>query len=123
MVESLRADGMELPLSGRTMPAAGQSRPAEPNPAIQINCDNSTSDKYTILDIFTDHDGLLYAIARTLFELDLPIWRAKAATYLDQAVDVFYVSDRQNRKIKDQQRLDEISRRLAEVITALERES
>ena len=44
------------------------------------------------------------------------MWRAKIATYLDQVVDVFYVTDRQDQKIKDQQRLDAIRDRLLEVL-------
>ena len=42
--------------------------------------------------------------------------RAKIGTFLDQVVDVFYVTDQQERKIKDQGRLEEIRRRLLEVV-------
>ena len=44
------------------------------------------------------------------------MWRAKIGTFLDQVVDVFYVTDRQDRKVNDQGRLDEIRRRLIDVI-------
>ena len=63
-----------------------------------------------------DRTGLLYAVTRTLFELELSVCRAKIATYLDQVVNVFYVTDRQDQKIKDQQRLDAIRDRLLEVL-------
>jgi [protein-PII] uridylyltransferase len=56
--------------------------------------------------------GLLFTIARTLFELGLSVSVAKIGTYLDQVVDVFYVTDQQGRKILDEQRLQEISSRL-----------
>ena len=64
----------------------------------------------------SDRTGLLYAITRTLFELDLSVWRAKIGTYLDQVVDVFYVTDRQDRKIQDEQQIESIRGRLLEVI-------
>ncbi len=48
------------------------------------------------------------------------MWRAKIGTYLDQVVDVFYVTDREGRKIQDQARLEAIRRRLLEVIQAEE---
>ena len=82
-----------------------------------MNIDNSTSGRFTIIDIFThDRAGLLYAITRTLFELGLSVGRAKIGTFLDQVVDVFYVTDQQDRKIKDERRLEEIRRRLLEVV-------
>ena len=87
----------------------------------RVNTDNSTSDRYTIIDVFThDRTGLLYAIARTLFEMGLSVWRAKIGTYLDQVVDVFYVTDRQDRKIEQEERLEEIRQRLLEVIEAVQ---
>ncbi len=40
--------------------------------------DNETSDKYTILDVFAhDRPGLLYRIARTLFEWQMSVTLAK----------------------------------------------
>ena len=83
----------------------------------RVNIDNSTSDRFTIIDIFThDRTGLLYAITRTLFELGLSVGRAKIGTYLDQVVDVFYVTDRAGQKIDDDRQLDEIRQRLLEVL-------
>jgi [protein-PII] uridylyltransferase len=82
-----------------------------------VRCDNATSDRFTIFAIFAyDRMGLLYAISRTIFELGLSVHVAKIATYLDQVVDVFYVTDRQGRKVQDEARLDEIRRRLLEAI-------
>ena len=72
---------------------------------------------FTIIDIFThDRTGLLYAITRTLFELGLSVGRAKIGTFLDQVVDVFYVTDQQDRKIRDERQLAEIRRRLLESV-------
>jgi [protein-PII] uridylyltransferase len=75
------------------------------------------------VDVFThDRRGLLYRIAQTLFELKLSVALAKIGTYLDQVVDVFYVTDQTGAKIEDEQRLQEINQRLLAAIENLERE-
>ena len=87
----------------------------------QVRADNSTSERYTILDIFaSDRLGLLYTISRTLFELDLSVSLAKIGTYLDQVVDVFYVTDQAGRKVLDEHRLQDIRQRLLDAVAALE---
>jgi len=79
----------------------------------RVRLDNSTSEAYSVIDVFAhDRMGLLYAITRCLFELGLSVHVAKIGTYLDQVVDVFYVTDRQGRKIEDERYLDEIRNRL-----------
>ena len=65
--------------------------------------------------------GLLYTITRTLFELGLSVSVAKIGTYLDQVVDVFYVTDHQGQKIEQEDRLREIRTRLLEAVAELER--
>ena len=70
--------------------------------ATEVTIDNRTSEQYTVIDVFTqDRVGLLFAITYTLFRLDCGfIWRA-SRTNADQALDVFYISDRQGTKIID----------------------
>jgi [protein-PII] uridylyltransferase len=95
----------------------GGDRPALSTAQTRVLIDNTTSAAFTILDIFTlDRRGLLYAIARAIFELGLSVGRAKIGTYLDQVVDVFYVTDQEGRKVDEPARLHEIRRRLLEVI-------
>jgi [protein-PII] uridylyltransferase len=121
LIESLKSSGGKPPAFRRTWQANGRRPIKVPGVQTRVNADNSTSDSYTILDIFAhDCTGLLYAVTRTLFELGLSVARAKIGTYLDQVVDVFYVTDQNNRKIEDAGRLDEIRRRLLEVIEAME---
>jgi [protein-PII] uridylyltransferase len=118
---SLREPASGPPPFRRTWLAGGQPSPIAPRPQVNVNTDNSTSDRYTIIDVFAlDRTGLLYTIARTLFEEGLSVWRAKIATHVDQVVDVFYVTDEEHRKIQDQARLDAIRSRLLEVIEAME---
>jgi [protein-PII] uridylyltransferase len=90
----------------------------------RVRTDNSTSDRFTILDIFaSDRTGLLFTIARTIFELGLSVSFAKIGTYLDQVVDVFYVTDQAGRKIADEERLEQIRTRLLEAIETLQKEA
>jgi [protein-PII] uridylyltransferase len=88
----------------------------------RVTIDNTTADKFTILAIFAyDRMGLLYAIARTLFELGLSVSKAKIGTHLDQVVDVFYVTDQQTgRKVTDERRLTTIRQALLAAIEELQ---
>jgi [protein-PII] uridylyltransferase len=87
----------------------------------RVRIDNSTSDHCTIVDIFThDRTGLLFTISRTIFDLGLSVSVAKIGTYIDQVVDVFYVTDQAGNKIHDEGRLQEISNRLLEAIDRAE---
>ena len=86
----------------------------------RVRIDNTTSEQYTILDIFThDRTGLLYSISRAIFEFGLSVHGAKIGTHLDQVVDVFYVTS-EGQKIHDQKRLDEIRARLLEAISLVD---
>ncbi len=68
-----------------------------------------------MLDIFAnDEVGLLYDITRTLNELGLYIAVAKISTKVDQAADVFYVSDIFGQKISDPEKVEEIRRTMLE---------
>ncbi len=95
--------------------ADGQT-PLSPLPT-RIEIDNNTSEAFTIIDVFThDRIGLLYTISRTLFELGLSVGVAKIGTYLDQVVDVFYVTGPGGRKVEDDTLIREVRRRLLEAI-------
>lgn len=84
----------------------------------QVRFDNNTSDRFTVIDIFAhDRMGLLYTITRTLFECGLSVFVARIGTYLDQVVDVFYVTDQHSgEKVTDEQRLARIRQRLMAAI-------
>jgi [protein-PII] uridylyltransferase len=115
--QSLRLPAGQEPAFRRTWKPGGERKMPGPKPQIRVNTDNGTSDRYTIIDVFAyDRTGLLYAVTRTFFELGCSVWRAKISTYLDQVLDVFYVTDRDNNKIEGQDRLDSIRKRLLEVI-------
>ena len=97
-------------------------RPAPHHPPAggptQVEIDNDSSDQYTVVEVFAeDRMGLLYAIARTLFEQGLSIASAKISTRLDQVVDVFYVTDGSGAKLTDAARLEAVRARLLAVLT------
>ncbi len=59
----------------------------------QVEIDNLSSDRFTILEVFAeDRQGLLYFITKAIFEAGLSVHTAKISTQLDQIVDVFYVT-------------------------------
>jgi [protein-PII] uridylyltransferase len=74
----------------------------------RVNFDNTVSSRYTVVDIFTyDRIGLLYDITSTLAGLGIDIHLSKISTKADQVADVFYVVDRDGRKIADPARQEE----------------
>ncbi|MCE9557145.1 MAG: [protein-PII] uridylyltransferase, partial [Planctomycetes bacterium] len=123
LVESLRPDGPARPVVRRVWQGAGQAKPASHLP-IRVLWDNDTSDQATILEVFApDRTGLLYTITRTVFELGLSVGAAKIGTYLDQVVDVLYVTDASTGgKVVDPTRLESIRRRLVEAIETFSEE-
>jgi [protein-PII] uridylyltransferase len=83
----------------------------------EVRIDTQLSEECTIVEVFTiDRRGLLYRLARALHDLDLIIRFAKIGTYLDQVVDVFYVTERDGTKPESAERLEGIRTRLLEVV-------
>lgn len=82
-----------------------------------VQIDNETAENRTIIDVFAhDRTGLLYTLARTLFELNLSIDMAKIATHFDQVLDVFYVVEADQNKIQTADRVCEVKERLEQVL-------
>ena len=74
-----------------------------------VRINNELSDECSVVEVFTvDRRGLLYRLARALHDLRLVIRFAKIGTYLDQVVDVFYVTERDGAKPQAEERLEEI---------------
>ena len=126
-LRDVRKDLVSVLTDSNTKPAFGQvwtsgisgSQTSLAELPTRVEVDNSTSDQYTILDVFAhDRLGLLYIITRTLFELGLSVAVAKIGTYVDQVVDVFYVMDHLGKKIKDERRISTIKSRLLEAVAS-----
>lgn len=104
-----------IALRSNSLPRRGQNPVAEP-PEVAI--DNDTSERFTIVEVFAhDRLGLLYAITRAMFEMNLSIHSAKISTHYDQIVDVFYVTSQDGARITDAARLEEIRRNILESIS------
>ncbi len=100
---------------GREQQEAGAALSDLPN---EVRIDNEISDDCTIVEVFTiDRRGLLYRLARALHDAGLVIRFAKIGTYLDQVVDVFYVTERDGHKPLAEERLAEIRAVLKAVIS------
>ena len=85
-----------------------------------VQVDNETSDRYTIIDVFADdRQGLLYVITRAIFDLGLSVHAARISTKLDQIVDVFYVTDREGAKLRNNDRLQYIQEVLVQRLDEL----
>jgi [protein-PII] uridylyltransferase len=123
LVAALKSSSGQTPTFRRLWSeGANRGGPSRPHgQPTQVRVDNNTSERYTILDIFAhDRMGLLYTITRTIFELGLSVHVAKIGTYLDQVVDVFYVTDDLGRKMEDEQLLRKIQQRLIAEIEAFD---
>jgi [protein-PII] uridylyltransferase len=83
----------------------------------KVRIDTELSGECTVVEVVTvDRRGLLYRLARALHDLGLVIRFSKIGTYLDQVVDVFYVTERDGQKPRSDERLEEIRRTLMEAI-------
>jgi [protein-PII] uridylyltransferase len=118
ITRALKNPSHAAPTFRKVWQSAAERDRASLNPLpTRVQIDNNTSDSYTIVEVFThDRLGLLYTITRTLFELELSVAVAKIGTYLDQVVDVFYVTNQSGAKVTDDGRLGEITSRLLAAI-------
>jgi [protein-PII] uridylyltransferase len=86
---------------------------AKPHFADRVDIDNEISDQYTVIDLYTfDEVGLLYKVAHTLGDMGLYIGVAMISTKVDQVADTFYVQDIFGQKIKQNEKIEEVRRRL-----------
>jgi len=82
-----------------------------------IDIDNDVSDAFTVLDVTAgDRMGLLFTITNCLYRLGVDIHLAKVTTMVTQALDAFYVTEQDGRKIEDPARLEEIRSALLQAL-------
>ena len=83
----------------------------------RVEFDNVVSERYTVIDVRAqDRLGLLYVIASTLTAMDVDVALAKIATQTDQAMDVFYVTEQDGRKLMEVQRQTAIREALVRAV-------
>ena len=120
LTESLKDQANWTPTFRKTWTFNASGQPKLQIAQTRIEVDNASSELFTVLDIFAvDQPGLLYAITKALFDMDLSVGRAKIGTYLDQVVDVFYVTDSDGRKIESETRIQQVRSKLLDVILSV----
>jgi [protein-PII] uridylyltransferase len=83
----------------------------------QVRLDNNLSDEASVIEVSgLDRPGLLYALVRELFNLNVSVLAARAATFGERAVDVFYVSNLTGGKITRNERQKQVTEALLGVI-------
>jgi [protein-PII] uridylyltransferase len=66
----------------------------------QVSLDNSLSDMASVIEVSgLDRPGLLYALVRQLFNMNVSVQAARVATFGERVVDVFYVTNLTGGKI------------------------
>ena len=87
----------------------------------RVLIDNKASVRSTVIEVNgRDRPGLLYEITQALTRLNLMIHGARIATYGERAIDVFYVRGVLGDKIEQPAKLNNIKKRLIEVLSAPE---
>ena len=83
----------------------------------RVTCDNEASELSTLIEVHAvDEPGLVYKIASALASLGLDIVCAKIATEKSDALDVFYVTDREGLKLTPV-KLESVRLQLAELLS------
>jgi [protein-PII] uridylyltransferase len=91
-----------------------------PRMPTKVEIDDRVSEDFTVIDVFTlDRAGILFAITNALYHLGLSIHLAKITTTVDRVLDVFYVTDREGRKVEDESQLALIRDTVLEELTPL----
>ena len=108
------ADALRRALRAEAAPAFARVwNPFAPRPAagqpVRVVVDTASSAESTIIEVFAhDRPGLLYEVARALFEAGLSVRSAKIGTVLDQVVDAFHVVEADGSKPADPARLETV---------------
>lgn len=77
---------------------------------VLVNVDNESSHCTTIFEIKTaDNFGLLHRIIQCLNKSNINISSARLSTRVDQAVDVFYITDAEGGKIVDEEKIKHLA--------------
>ncbi len=85
----------------------------EVRPSVLV--DNKASNRFSVVEVSArDRPALLNRLAHGLFEQRLMVHSAHIATYGEQAVDTFYVTDLLGGKLTSGSRIKALERRLAE---------
>jgi [protein-PII] uridylyltransferase len=97
-----------------------QGRAMAFNVTPRVIVDNTSSNKYTVIEINgLDRVGLLHSLTEALFHLNLNIASAHIVTYGEKAIDVFYITDLTGAKITSETRQAAIEKSLLNVLVPI----
>ncbi len=75
----------------------------------QVNFFSEPSSSLTVMEVITsDRPGLLSRIGKALMECHIRVHNAKIGTFGERAEDIFYISDKNNQIISDDQQLEQL---------------
>jgi [protein-PII] uridylyltransferase len=81
----------------------------------RVLVDNKASNRFTVVEVNArDRPALLNRLAYALFDARLMVHSAHVATYGEQAVDTFYVTDLLGEKLESSSRTKTLEKRLLE---------
>ncbi len=85
--------------------------------ATRIHIETDEQNQRTILNITAyDRPGLLSRIATALSQCEIQIQNARIATYGERAEDIFFISDAQNRPVKDEKQITCLKKNILEFL-------
>ncbi len=93
------------------------------DPAVtnKVIVDNRASSQHTLIEVITrDRPGLLFALSEALHALGLSIAVAKIATEGTRVVDVFYVSEQDNMKVEQVERIELVRSTLLDLLAKMD---
>ena len=83
----------------------------------KVVLDNNASSRFTVIEVYGgDAPGALYQLTQTLSDFGLDIHRARIATEVEQLIDIFYVTTRNNGKLFDQELQEKVRMTLLKII-------
>jgi len=106
------------------LPSATPSRAIrgkEPKVDNKVIVDNRAASGHTVVEVITrDRPGLLFALADAIYRMGLSIAVAKIATEGTRVVDVFYLGERDGKKVSVAQRGEELKTTLMNLIEQMD---
>jgi len=85
----------------------------------KVVLDNDASRRFTVIEVYGgDAPGALYQLTQTLSDFGFDIHRARIATEVEQLIDIFYVTTRDNGKLLDQDLQEKVRLTLLRIIGA-----